>query len=57
MNKSTYKISVAEKKRIEHVLNQGNRVELIPCKDAVKIIQIVRNEVKPDKKDDTAEKR
>lgn len=49
MNKNTYKISDAEKKQIEQILNQGHRIELIPCKDTVKIIQINRNEIKPKK--------
>lgn len=49
MNKGIYKISDADKKKIEHVLNQGGRIELIPCKDYVKIIRIIRNEVKTEK--------
>lgn len=49
MNKSIYKISDAEKEKIEHVLNQGGRIELIPCKDYIKIIQINRHEVKIEK--------
>lgn len=57
MNKNTYKISDAEKETIEYILNHGERVELIPLKESVKIIRINRNEVKPDKKDVTAEKR
>jgi uncharacterized protein YjhX (UPF0386 family) len=49
MNKGIYQISDADKKKIEHVLNQGGRIELIPCKDYVKIIQINRHEVKTEK--------
>lgn len=49
MNKNIYKISEAEKEKIEHVLNQGGRIELIPCKDYIKIIQINRHEVKTEK--------
>lgn len=46
MNKGIYQISDAEKETIEHILNHGDRVELIPCKDSVKVIRICRNEVK-----------
>ena len=34
-------------KAIETVLAKGDRVELIPVKDGVKIIHIKREEVKP----------
>lgn len=34
-------------KAIETVLSKGDRVELIPVKDGVKIIHIKREEVKP----------
>lgn len=34
-------------KAIESVLEKGDRVELIPVKDGVKIIHIKREEIKP----------
>lgn len=33
-------------KAIETVLSKGDRVELIPVKDGIKVIHIKRNEVK-----------
>lgn len=33
-------------KAINRILTAGNRVELIPVKDGIKIIEIKRNEVK-----------
>ena len=33
-------------KAIESILSKGDRVELIPCKDGVKIIHIKRKEVR-----------
>lgn len=49
MNKHIYQISDAEIKAMECILNHGERVELIPCKESIKIIRISRNEVKPEK--------
>lgn len=50
MSKHIYKISDAEVKAMEYILNHyGERVELIPCKESVKIIRISRNEVKAEK--------
>lgn len=39
-------ITESMKKAIEKVLSKGDRVELIPVKDGVKIIHIKREEVK-----------
>lgn len=49
MNKHIYQISDAEIKAMEYILNHGERVELIPCKESIKIIRISRNEVKAEK--------
>lgn len=38
-------------KAMEHVLSHGDRVELIPVKDGVKIIHIRRKEVKENRPD------
>lgn len=43
---SEYSISPEQLEKILAVLSQGHRVELIPAKDGVKIIQEVRKEVK-----------
>lgn len=56
MNKHIYQISDAEIKAMEYILNHGERVELIPCKGNVKIIKVIRNEIKKEN-GDTAEKR
>lgn len=40
-------ITESMKAAIEKVLSKGDRVELIPVKDGVKIIHIKREEVKP----------
>lgn len=34
------------KKAIEAILSNGDRVELIPVKDGVKVIQVQRKEIK-----------
>lgn len=50
MNKYIYQISDAEIKAMEYILNHyGERFEVIPCKESIKIIRISRNEVKPEK--------
>ena len=36
----------AQAKAIEAILSKGDRVELIPVKDGVKVIQIQRKEIK-----------
>lgn len=56
MSKHIYKLSEAEKAVIEQILTHGERVELIPCKENVKIIKVIRNEVKKEN-GDTAAKR
>ena len=38
----------AQVKAIEAVLAKGDRVELIPVKDGIKVIHIKRKEVKPE---------
>ena len=43
---SKYTLSPEQVEKIKQVLEQGNRKELIPGKDGVKIIQEVRNEIK-----------
>ena len=43
---SEYSISPEQLEKILAVLSQGHRVELIPVKDGVKIIQEVRTEIK-----------
>lgn len=37
-------------KAIEAVLSKGNRVEIIPVKDGVKVMQVKRETVKTDEK-------
>lgn len=41
-----YKLTPKQVQLIQQVLEKGDRVELIPCKDGVKIIQESRKEVK-----------
>lgn len=41
------KLTPEQKRAIESVLAKGDRVELIPVKDGVKILHIKRQEVKP----------
>lgn len=41
-----YKLTSKQVDKIQQVLEMGNRIELIPCKDGIKIIQEVRNEIK-----------
>lgn len=43
---SEYTLSPEQLHKILEVLNQGNRIELIPCKDGIKIIQETRKEIK-----------
>lgn len=40
-----YKLTPEQIKRIEAVLEKGDRIELIPAKEKVKIIQEVRKEI------------
>ena len=44
--KERYKLTPKQVDLIQQVLEKGDRVELIPCKDGVKIIQESRKEVK-----------
>jgi hypothetical protein len=41
-----YTLSPAQIEQIQKVLEKGDRVELIPCKDGVKLIQESRKEIK-----------
>jgi hypothetical protein len=43
---SKYTLSPEQVEKIEQVLERGDRIELIPGKDGVKIIQEIRKEVK-----------
>ena len=42
-----YRLTNTEIRIIEDILNNGNRVELIPLKDRIKIIEIKREDVSP----------
>lgn len=42
-----YRLTNTEIGIIENVLNNGDRVELIPLKDRIKIIEIKREDVSP----------
>lgn len=44
------KLSDREIKAIERTLEKGDRVELIPVKDGVKIVRVKREEVRHDSK-------
>ena len=41
-----YSLSTEQIYKILSVLEKGNRVELIPCKGGIKIIQEIRKEIK-----------
>lgn len=41
-----YVLTESQVKTAEQVLNKGNRVELIPVKDGVKVVRVRREEVK-----------
>lgn len=43
---SKYTLSPEQVEKIEQVLERGDRIELIPGKDGIKIIQESRKEVK-----------
>lgn len=43
---SKYALSPEQVEKIKQVLERGDRIELIPGKDGIKIIQEVRKEVK-----------
>ena len=41
-----YKLSDEQVQKIRDILAKGDRIELIPCKDGIKVIQEVRSEIK-----------
>lgn len=41
-----YTLTDKQTAEVTAILDKGNRVELIPCKDDVKIIEIIRKEHK-----------
>lgn len=41
-----YTLSPEQVKKIKEVLEKGDRIELIPVKDGIKIIRESRNEIK-----------
>lgn len=43
------KLSPQDISKIEHVLSKGDRIELIPVKDGVKILHIRREEIRQPK--------
>lgn len=47
MEKTTYKLTPQQIAAAERVLNRGDRVELVPLKDGVKVLRTKREEVKP----------
>ena len=49
MDKTERKLTDADIKAIESVLKADDRVEVVPVKDGVKILHIVREEVKRNK--------
>lgn len=41
-----YKLSDEQVQKIRDILAKGDRIELIPCKDGIKVIQETRSEIK-----------
>jgi hypothetical protein len=41
-----YKLTPEQIEKIESILSKGDRIELIPAKEKVKIVQEVRKEIK-----------
>ena len=41
-----YRLTPEQVERIEKILEKGDRIELIPSKEKVKIVQEVRKEIK-----------
>ena len=39
-------LSPAQIEQINKILAKGNRIELIPCKDRIKVIEEIRKEIK-----------
>ena len=46
VKKYKYKLGFFDDIKIMEILEKGDRVELIPCKDGIKIIQETRKEIK-----------
>ena len=46
MRDDKYLLTQEQVKRIQEILDKGDRIELIPCKERIKIIQESRKEVK-----------
>ena len=46
MRDSKYLLTQEQVEKIKQVLERGGRIELIPCKDGIKVIQEVRSEIK-----------
>ena len=46
MRDSKYTLTQEQVERIRHILEKGDRVELIPGKERIKIIQESRKEIK-----------
>lgn len=44
-----YRLTPEQVERIKKILEQGDRIELIPSKDRIKIVQEIRKEVKTEK--------
>lgn len=44
-----YRLSPEQVEKIKKILENGDRIELIPTKDRIKIIQEIRKEVKAEK--------
>lgn len=41
-----YRLSDEQVQKISEILTKGDRIELIPCKDGIKVIQETRSEIK-----------
>ena len=41
-----YRLSAEQVEKISEILAKGDRIELIPCKDGIKVIQETRSEIK-----------
>lgn len=44
-----YRLTPEQVERIKEILEKGDRIELIPSKDRIKIMQEIRKEVKNEK--------
>lgn len=45
-NDNRYKLTEEQVRQIQVVLSKGERVELIPLKDTIKLLQVRRQEIK-----------